>query len=96
MGIKSLKWRRAKKVTAFDNARTEEHGVHYSRYIASWLNVGGKNPTTLEGYTSFCMWLESLGLTEDEVYNIGRMAMCGKIELEESAEAFIGKSQEEL
>lgn len=92
MGIKDMKWaKRVKKVTEFENAKTEEHQIHYSRYIASWCNAGGANPTTIEGYTGLCMWLEDLGLTEDEVYRIGKMAMCGKMELEESARAFIEK-----
>ena len=89
MGIKSLKW--AFRPKEFTNSKTEEHGIHYSRYIASWYNAGGESPTTLNGNTSFCKWLESIGLTEDEIYDISKMAMCGKMELENSAKEFILK-----
>lgn len=88
MGIKSLKW--AFRPKEFINSRTEKHGIHYSRYIASWYNAGGKI-STAEEFDSFCKWLETLGLTKDEIDDIGKMAICGKMELEHSAKEFILK-----
>lgn len=96
MGIKSMKWmRRANKVAAFENAKTEEHEIHYSRYIASWLIAGG-HFNNLTDTLNFKEWLRSMGLSEDEVQAIADMAVCGKLELENSARAFIKEMQEEL
>lgn len=88
MGIKSLKW--AFRPKEFTNSRTEKDGLNYSRYIASWYNAGGKI-STVEEFNSFCKWLETLGLTRDEIDDITNMAMCGKMELEASAREFILK-----
>ena len=60
--------------------------IHYSRFIASWRNVGGK-------YFSeeFEEWLKSEGLSEEEVREVVEMAICGKLELETSAKNFVAK-----
>ena len=80
----------------FENKKTKKHGVHYSRYIASWLRKRGR---LIEGdfieyddYGNcgrFAKWLRSIGLDEDEISDICRMAQCGQIGLEMSAERFI-------
>lgn len=96
MGIKGMKWmRRANKVDAFENAKTEKHEINYSRYIASWLKAGGRFDY-LSDTLNFKDWLRSMDLSEDEVQAIADMAVCGKLELEDSAKTFIKEMQEEL
>lgn len=66
-----------------ENKKTEA-GIHYSRYIASWVNAG-------ENYFG-CMfedWLKSEGCKENEIREIVEMAIGGKLELEKSAKSFI-------
>lgn len=65
-------------------------GVHETRFIASWLRVGGKLQYGKD-YDDFREWLESLDLTEDEVEHILNLARVGKVELETSAREFISK-----
>lgn len=68
-----------------ENKKTR-NGIHYTRYIMSWINSGGAK----FGFGfKFEAWLRSEGLTEDEIHDIKEMAMCGKLELEINAEAFI-------
>lgn len=62
-------------------------GIHCSRYIASWHNVGGNRRL-------FGKWLRQLivdgePLTEDEVRRIIAYAENGKCELEANIERFI-------
>lgn len=90
-GMNKWEIRRNKNVNDFDNAKTEKHDVHYSRYIASWINAGG-DLSTLDGWYSFAFWLNDLGLTDDEIYHIRVMATNGKLELENSAREFIKKA----
>lgn len=64
------------------------NGIHISRIIASWHNVGGEN-----GW-KFKLWLESLVIndrhfTPDEVKRITNFADNGKLELECNARVFI-------
>lgn len=69
----------------FKNEKTKTHKVHYSRYIASWLNAGGKSFGA-----PFKEWLRDvLELTDEEVKDITDMAREGKLELELSAEKFL-------
>ena len=60
-------------------------GIHASRYIASWSNVGGTFDRKPGGRFDFRVWLESLGLEEDEVRFIFNLATNGKLELQENA-----------
>jgi hypothetical protein len=41
-------------------------------------------------------WLRSLNLTEKEVEALATIAACGKVELEQSARAFLNEIEEEL
>lgn len=64
-------------------------GIHVSRYIASWLNVGGSIRSL-----GFELWLERLlingeHLTEDEIRYIRNFARNGKLELETNAKLFL-------
>lgn len=63
--------------------------IHVSRYIASWMNVGGS-----VGSIGFELWLERLlidgeHLTEDEIRYIRNFARNGKMELETNAKLFL-------
>lgn len=72
---------------SFENKLTQNGGIHYSRFIASWYNKGGEKITS---YGPFRDWLYSLGfLTEKEIDDICEMATNGKLELEMSAKRFI-------
>lgn len=68
----------------FENGKVKATGIHYSRYIASWNNVGGTY--------GFEEWLESMSeITENERRDILEMQMNGKLELEINAKEFIKK-----
>ena len=64
-------------------------GVHYSRYIASWRNMGGTHFGR-----EFELWLTSEGFTDEEIYEVREMAICGKLELEKAAKKFIDVEKE--
>lgn len=65
-----------------DNKKVAATGVHYSRYIASWINCG--NPYGFED------WLESMKeITDSERHDIMEMYMTGKLELELSIKEFL-------
>ncbi len=76
----------------WDNKVTS-NGIHYSRYIASWINAGN----TRFGFwgSRFAAWLKSVGCTEEEVHDILCMANDGKLELETSARFFTKARQED-
>lgn len=77
-------------------------GIHVSRYIASWYNVGGTEKRYVNKTDSskrrienvFSDWLRTLvidgeHLTEDEVRYIDAYRQNGKLELETLAKRFI-------
>jgi hypothetical protein len=66
----------------------KHNGIHYSRYIASWRNIGGKYFEE-----EFIEWLKSEGFNEDDARDVREMAMCGKMELEMSAKKFVNKER---
>lgn len=67
-------------------------GIHYSRYIASWIKAGGKRELKVRLYDSeFYKWLLLTGLEEGEAKEIADMFTDGKLELIESARAFLTK-----
>ena len=59
--------------------------IPYSRFIASWINKGGK--ITYIG--AFRDWLYSLGMDEKQANEVINLARNGKLELEESAKLFM-------
>ena len=66
----------------FENKLTH-NGIHYSRYIASWIKAGGD--LHFSKYSNFAKWLKELQwLTDDEIRDICNLADNGKMELEES------------
>lgn len=64
--------------------------THATRYIASWLKVGGQLRTG-EDYDDFKEWLKSLELDERDVNHIYYLAINGKMELEYEAKMFLAK-----
>ena len=79
----------------FENKKTHG-GIYYTRYIASWKIAGGR----IYRGGLFERWLrEDQKLTEEEIHDILEIAECGKLELQESAKAFMdnnkGTNQEE-
>ena len=72
-----------------ENKLTSVGGIHYTRYIESWRNVGG-----LIGYDGyFDEWLKSEGLTDEEIHDIHEIYGMGKLELELSAKPFVDKQR---
>ena len=70
-------------MSILENKKVE--GVHYSRFIASYVNSGGELY-----YDEFKAWLEHLNiLSEQDISNIIEMANCGKLELEMDAKLFL-------
>lgn len=74
-----------------DLLNTKVHSVHKSRYIASWVNAGGRFD---DG--QFYDWLLSIEfddghMSEEEADEIERFARGGKLEFEHSAEKFLSK-----
>ena len=63
-------------------------GIHASRYVMSWIRVGGKL-SWRAGYSEFNNWLKALGLSEEEVDIIVEIARNGKMELEMSARHYL-------
>ena len=69
----------------------EVNGILMSRYIASWLNVGG---TITYGHkTAWYRWLESMDIPEETIWDMTNLAICGKLELENSAKEFLEKEK---
>ena len=69
-------------------------GIYATRFIASWLRMGGML-CTCEDMDNFRSWLLSLGLNSDEVWPIMYLATNGKMELEVNAKAFLEKLNSE-
>ena len=69
-------------------------GIYATRFIASWLKMGGMLCTGKD-MDNFRSWLLSLGLNSDEVWPIMHLATNGKMELEVNAKAFLEKRNSE-
>ena len=65
-------------------------GIYATRFIASWLRMGGMLCTGKD-VDNFRLWLLSLGLNSDEVWPIMYLVTNGKMELEVNAKAFLEK-----
>ena len=63
----------------------EEFEVHVSRIIASWNNVADVHA----GNYRFEEWLETLGLSEQDIRDIEQFAINGKLELEKDVTRFL-------
>ena len=73
----------------FENRQINGY-TYATRFIASWVRVGGKLRTG-EDYDNFYEWLLSLGLSEDDAEHVKFLAENGKLELETSAKVFLKK-----
>ena len=62
--------------------------VYETRYIASWLKVGG-SLRYKEDIDNFYKWLLSTGLDKEEANHIKFLATNGRLELETNAREFI-------
>ena len=71
----------------WENKKAGRLNVRYSRYIASWRNVGGD--AYLGFGEHFEEWLVAEGLTEEEASDCRLQAITGKLELETSAKVFM-------
>ena len=72
----------------WQNNEEKQSGILYSRFIASWIIVGGPLQT-INDLNMFKDWLRSLKLDEEDVHNISEMASNGKLELQTNAKHFI-------
>ena len=74
---------------------TKVNGIHASRYIASWVNVGGEFIGAWED-SLFSRWLRTVGVTnEEDIHDMWELATCGKFELERAAERYLQANKEE-
>ena len=64
------------------------NGVHATRYIMSWIRSGG-NLVYGDSLDDFGKWLESLGVSSEDIDHIKEIARNGKMELEHSAREFL-------
>jgi hypothetical protein len=72
-----------------ENKKVGATGIHYSRYIASWINCGNKY--------GFEDWLKSMPeITESERRDMVQMWMTGKLELESSVRRFLKKRKQKF
>lgn len=62
--------------------------TYESRFIASWINVGGSLKTGSDR-DNFREWLSSIGIGEDDANDILYLATNGKLEYENSAKQFL-------
>ncbi len=76
----------------FENKKIR--GIYATRFIASWIKMGGMLYTG-EDLDDFHSWLLSLGLNSDEVWPIMYLATTGKMELAVCANAFLKKLNSE-
>lgn len=82
-------------------------GIHYSRFIASWMNEGGnfkakavrdENGEIEDVFYPFMEWLKSIEfedrdhITNVEAREIFDLVQCGKLELEMSAKEYLTKN----
>lgn len=71
-----------------------ECGIYATRFIMSWVRMGGTLQKRGSGYDSFEDWLRSLkvdgrSLSDRDVDHIMALARNGKLELECSAKEFL-------
>lgn len=63
--------------------------TYATRFIMSWVRMGGKLGKHGEGIDDFKKWLKSLDLSDEDIRGIVFLATNGKLELEISAKAFL-------
>ena len=80
-------------MNAFEN-RVINGYIYETRFIASWLNVGGTF-STRNDLNHFCGWFKSLGLEEEDIDHMRYLATNGKYELQCSAVDYLKNVSEE-
>lgn len=75
----------------FENKKAGRLNIHYSRYIATWRNMGG----TFFG-DHFRNWLVSEGLSDEEAAEVETMALTGASELDMKARKYIHAQRREM
>ena len=63
--------------------------VYATRFIMSWVRMGGKLGKRGDGVDDFRKWLTSLDLDEEDIERIIFIATNGKLELEVSTKNYI-------
>lgn len=63
--------------------------IYATRFIMSWVRMGGRLGQRGDGIDDFRKWLTSLNLNEEDIEHITFMAMNGKLELEVSARKYL-------
>ena len=71
----------------FENKKSSQE-IHYSRYLASYLNELEQSGKRF-WFGDFYKWLLSIGLPKDEARFITAWARCGKMELEHDVKKYI-------
>lgn len=77
----------------FENKEVKVTGEKYSRYIASWVVAHRQRKIFGDPFRT---WLESMGLTEDEVRECYNLATNGKLEFESCAKLFLNEWRDSL
>lgn len=70
----------------FENKEFE--GIYYSRFIASWENVGGK-PNSKMKYWLKTLTINGKTIPNEVIKEIMELATNGKLELESSAKRYL-------
>ena len=63
--------------------------VYATRFIMSWVRMGGNLGKRGDGVDDFSKWLTSLDLDEEDIERIMFIATNGKLELEISARNYL-------
>ena len=69
----------------------KKHMVHATRFISSYFKAIKYENLEDEKIINIVDWLESIGVSDDDIYTISHLATNGKDELEESAREFLQK-----
>jgi uncharacterized membrane protein len=72
----------------FENKQINGY-TYATRFIMSWVRVGGTFSKRGEGYKEFEDWLRILGLSDEDVEYVVNLARNGKLELEVSAKNYM-------
>lgn len=63
--------------------------IYATRFIMSWVRMGGRLNKRGDGVDDFRKWLTSLDLDEEAIEHIMFIATNGKLELENSARKYL-------
>lgn len=63
--------------------------IYATRFIMSWVRMGGRLGKKGDGIDDFRKWLTSLNLNDEDIEHIMFIATSGKLELEISARNYL-------